>query len=252
MQDFNWIIFLIFGLLIGSFLNVVVFRIDDLKSIATGRSHCQNCKKDIAWYDLIPVISFMLLKGKCRYCKSNISWQYPVVEIATALVFVILFLVFGLSLATFFYIFIFCLLMVIAVYDIKTQFVPDSLVWIVLIISLLGGYIGGFGLSSMVLGALVGGGLLAFLVVVSKEKWMGAGDIKIGIILGLLNGFGRSIVALFLSFLLGSIVGLIYIYVTKKTMKSSLPFAPFLIVSTLIALVVGNFLIDWYLGKIYL
>jgi leader peptidase (prepilin peptidase)/N-methyltransferase len=104
----------------------------------------------------------------------------------------------------------------------------------------------------MMLGALVGGGLLALLVVVSKEKWMGAGDIKIGIILGLLTGFGRSVVALFLSFLLGSIVGLIYIYIAKKTIKSALPFAPFLIISTLIALVCGNFLIDWYLGKIYL
>lgn len=244
------IFFFIFGLIIGSFLNVVIFRIDDLKSIINSRSHCQNCKKILKWYDLVPFISFVLLRAKCRYCGKPISWQYPLVELGTALIYAVLYLAFGLSLATFFYIIIFSLLVVVFIYDLKTQMTPEAFVWAALIISALGGwYFGDFGFLNMLYGGLIGGGILAFLVLVSKEKWMGSGDIKIGLILGFLTGFPVAIFGVFAAFLLGSIAGLIYMKVTNKTMKDTLPFAPFLILSTFISILFGNLVINWYLGS---
>ena len=243
------ILFFIIGLSIGSFLNVVIFRIDDLRSIWKSRSHCMNCKKILSWYDLIPFFSFVLLKTKCRYCGTKISWQYPIVEIGTALVFVLLYLTFGISWALIFYLIVFSLLIVVFVIDLKTQMTPETFVWAALILTILGGwYFGGFGFLNMIYGALVGGGLLAILVYVSGEKWMGAGDIKIGLILGALTGYPVAFFGLFLAFILGAVVGLIYIKLRQKTIKESLPFAPFLIFSTLAALIFGNAVVNWYLG----
>jgi len=244
------IFFFIFALILGSFLNVVIFRIDDLKSILNSRSHCQNCKKILKWYDLVPFISFVLLRAKCRYCGKPISWQYALVELGTALVYAILYLAFGLSLATFFYIIIFSLLVVVFVYDLKTQMTPEAFVWAALTVSILGGwYFGDFGFLNMLYGGLIGGGVLAFLVLVSKEKWMGSGDIKIGLILGFLTGFPVAIFGIFAAFLLGSVAGLIYMKVANKTMKDALPFAPFLITATFISIIFGNLVINWYLGS---
>ena len=245
------ILFFILGLVIGSFLNVVILRMDDLRSILNSRSHCQNCKKILKWYDLIPFLSFVLLRARCRYCGKNISWQYPIVELSTAVVFAILFFAFGLSLATFFYIIVFSLLIVVFVHDLKTQMTPEAFVWIALILSALGGwYFGNFSFLNMIYGGLIGGGVLAFLVLISKEKWMGSGDIKIGLILGLLTGYPVAILGIFLAFLLGSVVGLIYMKIAHKTIKDALPFAPFLVSATFISILFGNLIINWYLGTL--
>lgn len=248
------IIFLLVGLIIGSFLNVVIFRIDDLKTIIYSRSRCQNCKKEISWYDLIPLLSFILLQGKCRNCGSKISFQYPLVELFTGLLFMVLYLFFGLSAGLIFYLIIFSLLVVIFVYDLKTQTVPEVFVWIVFALSLLGGwYYGGFGIPSMLIGGLISGGFLLLLAVLSKEKWMGYGDIKLGFILGFLTGYPAAVFGIFFAFVLGSVVGLIYIAISKKTIKAAIPFAPFIILAILYSLTYGQLFINWYftLIKIY-
>jgi len=252
----NSILVLLIGLAVGSFLNVVIFRMEDLKSLLYGRSHCTRCNKTLAWFDLIPLVSFALLRGRCRYCGKEISWQYPLVETGTGLLFLLIFLTVGLSWAMFFYLAVICLLIVISVYDIKTQTVPETLVWIALILSALGGwYFGGFGIARMLWGGLIAGGFLALLVLVSKEKWMGSGDIKIGLILGFLAGFPNAIFALFSAFVLGSIIGIIYILMSSKkiddtTLKHSLPFAPFLSAGVVIGIVYGKVIVDWYLSLI--
>ncbi len=244
------LLFLVIGLVIGSFLNVIIFRMDDLKSILNSRSHCPHCKQILGWYDLIPFISFVLLRAKCRYCGKSISWQYPLVEIGTGLSFLLLYLSFGLSLAAIFYMIIFSLLVVVFVYDLKTELTPEIFVWIALILTFLGSwYFGNLGFMNMIYGGLIGGGSLALLVYVSKEKWMGAGDIKIGIILGLLVGLHLAVFGLFLAFLLGSIAGLIYIKIANKTIKDSLPFAPFLILASFLTLLFGNIITSWYFGS---
>ena len=126
------LIFLVLGLIIGSFLNVVVFRIDDLKSILYDRSHCQSCKKILAWYDLIPFLSFFILRARCRNCGQPISIQYPLVEVGVGLLFVFLYLMFGLSWTLAYYLIIFSILTVIFVYDLRTQTVPEMFVWVTL------------------------------------------------------------------------------------------------------------------------
>ena len=124
--------------------------------------------------------------------------------------------------------------MVVFVYDLRTQTVPEIFVWIALVVALLGSwYFGGYGISSMLMGGLVGGGFLGMLAYFSKEKWMGYGDIKVGVILGLLTGYPNAIFALFFAFIFGSIVGLSLIFFQKKTLKTAIPFAPFLIFSAL-------------------
>lgn len=251
------ILFLLFGLAVGSFLNVVICRIDDLKTILYTRSHCPNCKKILAWYDLIPFISFVMLRARCRYCGEKISWQYPIVEVGVGLLFAFIHYFFGLSLGAFFYITIFSILTVILVYDIKTQTVPEIFAWIALGLAIIGGwYFGGFTFWSMIIGGLIAGGFLGALVFFSKEKWMGAGDIKIGIILGLLTGYPNVLLAVFIAFLLGSVFGVGYIYfknskINRDLLRQSLPFAPFLIMATLITITFGNYLINWYLGSFY-
>lgn len=245
------IVFLI-GLSVGSFLNVVILRLDDLESIVKERSHCTKCKNTISWYDLIPLLSFMLLKGKCRSCSDKISWQYPIVELSVGLLALLIFFYFGLSFGGVFYFVIFVLLFIVFVVDLKTQTVPEEFVWIALVIAVLGSwYFGGFGILNMVYGGLVGFVVPAFLVIVSKEKWMGSGDIKIGLLLGLLVGFPAAVLMVFLSFILGSIVGLIYVAKKSKKLKDSLPFAPFLISSGLITLLWGHYIINWYLGNFF-
>ena len=243
------LLFLVLGLVIGSFLNVVIFRMDELKTILNSRSHCPHCKQILQWYDLIPFISFVLLRAKCRYCGKSISWQYPLVEIGTGLTFLLLYLSFGLSLAAIFYMIVFSILVVVFVYDLKTELTPEIFVWIALVLTFLGSsYFGNLGFMNMIYGGLIGGGSLALLVYVSKEKWMGAGDIKIGIIQGLLVGLHLVVFGLFLAFLLGSIAGLIYIKISKKTIKDSLPFAPFLILASFLTLLFGDIITSWYFG----
>lgn len=253
MNTINLILIIVLGLIVGSFLNVLILRMDDLKSVLYTRSHCPSCQKTLAWYDLVPFLSFVLLRGKCRYCLKPISWQYPVVELLTAVVFLLLYLYFGLSIALLFYIIEFSILIVILIFDIRTQTVPEYFSWVALGLAFLGGwYFGGFSIFSGILGALISGGLLAILVYASKEKWMGAGDIKIGATLGFLCGYPAVLVGTFLAFVLGSIVGIIYIYLTKQTIKSSLPFAPFLVIATLITILFGRLIIDWYTGSFFL
>ncbi|MEI7792058.1 MAG: prepilin peptidase [Candidatus Berkelbacteria bacterium] len=257
-MDAYYLIFLfILGLAIGSFLNVVIFRMDELKTILYDRSHCPSCKKILKWYDLIPFLSFVMLRAKCRYCGKGISYQYPIVELCTGLLFAFLFLFFGISWTLVVYLIIFCILIVVFVYDLKTQTVPEIFVWIALILSAaFGWYFGHFSFIEMILGGLVGGGFLAILVLASKEKWMGAGDIKIGLILGFLLGYPNALFAMFSAFVLGSLVGLLYVYLKNKSikreyLKESLPFAPFLIFATLIGLVYGPQIVAWYLGGMY-
>lgn len=249
---FNLILFLIFGLVVGSFLNVLILRTDDLVSVLNTRSRCPNCKTKLSWKDLIPVVSFLILKARCRYCDKPISWQYPVVELSTGILFAVLYYYFGLTIQTFYYIAIFSVLLVVLVHDIKTEEVPEIFVWIALGLSIFGWLAGGFGFWQMILGAIISGGFLGLIVFISKEKWMGAGDIKLGVIMGLLLGAGVAWLGLLMSFVLGSVIGLILMAFRIKSVKDSVPFAPFIILATLISLLVGRYIVAMYLGYTFL
>ncbi|MCX6806956.1 MAG: prepilin peptidase [Candidatus Berkelbacteria bacterium] len=239
----------ILGLLFGSFLNVVILRLEkEEKGIFNGRSKCPKCNKVLSWYELIPIISFILQGGKCRNCKKSISWQYPLVEFLTGFVFAILYWKFGFSFSSPTLFALSSVLIVLFVSDLRTQTIPDIIAYIGIGLAVV--YVLLNPLSSMfyaLIGAVIAGGFFAFLVLISKETWMGQGDIKIGIIMGLILGYPNVLVALFIAYFFGALVGIFLIITKKKTMRSSVPFGPFLILATFATMFYGEQIISWYL-----
>ena len=242
----------IFGLFIGSFLNCVIFRLEKREGFLKGRSYCPHCRHPLAWYDLIPVLSFIILRRRCRYCQKTISWQYPLVEIATGLLFLLI-ISYQLSIITYiYYLIIACFLIVIFVYDLKKFIIPDKVLFPAIAISLLYLIINNqLSIINYLLSAL--GAAVFFLVIylLSKGKWLGFGDVKLAILLGLILGWPKILLALFLSFVIGGIIGVGLIVFLKKKLKSEVPFAPFLIIGTLIAFFWGQTIINWYLSLMF-
>jgi len=244
----NLFVFL-FGLAIGSFLNCVICRLEKKQSFLKGRSYCPHCKHVLSWQDLIPVFSFLILGGKCRYCGKRISWQYPLVELLTGILFLLIFnfLINLLIFKFLFWILISCFLIVIFVYDLKHYIIPDKVIYQAIAITFLYNLI----LNSQFIihnsiSAFGAAGFFLFIVLVSRGKWMGVGDIKLVFLIGLLLGWPNTLLALFLAFLIGAIIGLGLIILKKKTIKSELPFGPFLILGIYIALFFGEKIINWY------
>ncbi len=239
------IIIFVFGLIIGSFLNVVILRLNTGRSVVSGRSKCAVCSTTLRWYELIPVFSFLGLRGKCRSCKSQISFQYPFVELITGVLFVILytriFLQQGLDLyswvAFLFSIIVAALLIVVTIYDLRHKIIPDKIVYPFIVLSFVSivwkvATIPSFSF----LNALLAGFLLAapffFLWFFSKGRLMGFGDVKLALGVGWLVGIAGSISVFLLSFWLGAIIGLLLLGVSRSYgMKSEIPFAPFMIVA---------------------
>jgi len=261
----NLFVFL-FGLIVGSFLNCVIYRLEQRQSFLKGRSFCPHCKHTLSWQDLIPVFSFLFLRGKCRYCQKRISWQYPLVEIATALLFLLIlnfkflifneFLIFNFETITYFLylLIISSLLIIIFVYDLKHFIIPDKIIYPAIIIALIFNFSpygrspagGQFIIHNSIFAAFGAAIFFLIIVLVSRGKWMGIGDIKLAFLMGLLLGFPCILVALFFSFLIGAIIGIGLILTKRKTMKSEVPFGPFLVIGTFIALFWGEIIINWY------
>ena len=244
MLIFYFFIF-IFGLIVGSFLNVVIVRLKTKQSILKKPSHCVFCKKKLTWLELIPIFSFIIQEGKCGHCGKQISFQYPLVELFTGLIFLLIFIYSAQGGQAIFIYLISCFLIVLFVYDLKHYLVPDKIIYPAIIIAFLYRLFGDF---NYFLAALVGGGFFLIIVLISKGKWMGLGDAKIGFLMGLLLGLNYLFVALFLAFFVGAIVSIILLILKKKTLKSEIPFAPFLIGATFITLFWGEILINWYLN----
>jgi len=249
-----YILVFIFGLCIGSFLNCVIYRLETKKSLA-GRSFCPKCKKQLEWYDLVPVFSFLFLKGKCRNCKQKISWQYPIVEISTGLIFLLIFFALDvpisgwdfLSLAFWFY--IASVLIIIFVYDLKHYEIPDKVLIPAIIISFLYILIFNFsGILSHLCAVLIAAGFFFAIFFISSGKWMGFGDVKFAVLMGLLLDVPNVLTALFLAFFFGAIIGIISMILKKTNLKSEIPFGPFLITGTLLAILWGPRIINWYLN----
>jgi len=245
------IIIFIIGLVVGSFLNVVIYRMRELHTVIATRSHCPKCKREIAWYDLIPFLSFLILKTRCRVCGKPISWQYPLVEIGTACLFLALYWKFGLSVSLFFSSLVSTFLIVIFVYDLKTMLIPDEMLYPAIVITLI--YLA-FGSASnfkfSLYGVLIAVGFLGIIYLIGRGKWMGFGDVKLAVLLGLVSPFPEIFVTLFSAFLIGSIVGILMIIVGKKTFKSEIPFGPFLILGLYISIFWGEKILGWYLNMI--
>lgn len=253
------IIALVFGLIYGSFLNVVIARFDDWASIVKSRSNCPHCKTTLTWYDLVPIFSYIFLRGKCRYCRKPISWQYPAVEAATAILvsasYYKLFVLSPLELPAQIIGFILLLailgiLVVIFFHDLYEMMIPDLLSNALVVTSLIYSFVIYQDYLGTLFGALTGFLPIALLVYPSRGKWMGEGDVKIALGLGLLAGWPGAAVFIILAFLLGGTFGAIGLLTKQVKLKTAVPFAPFLIIAGLIALIWGDQLAGWYLGTI--
>lgn len=256
-----WIIGLfVFGLAFGSFLNVVIARIDELETIWLSRSHCPKCQHVLAWYDLVPFLSFILLKTKCRHCQKTISWQYPLVEISTAAVLPLAyyFLVAAGEMSVWAFlplIITFGALIITLVLDIKTMTLAPEIL-LVGIFFLLISYLVRFNLP-LFLDGLFGGlvfALIPLLIIligkiIIKKDVMGWGDCLLAANLGLMLDIKRAILALLLSFILGGIISLILIIFKKVRFGeySEVPFGPFLIIAGFIVLFWGNKILNIFI-----
>ena len=262
----EYILSLILGLFIGSFINCIVYRVYNKKSFIKGHSICPKCNHKLGLLDLIPLLSFLSLKGKCRYCGKPISKQYPIVEIFTGIMFFLVaflvnanFLTQGFLTFEFlnllFYFLVVSYFIMIFVY-LKWFIIPDGLTFSAIIITLIYLFSQTFILNVMTPDELLARVVTAFVVFLfffvlyffSEGKAMGFGDVKLVIFLGLLLGFPKILPALFIAFAVGAIIGLLMMAFKKRGMKSEIPFGPFLVFGTFIALFFGDHLINWYLS----
>ena len=301
MFPFTFLVF-IFGTIIGSFLNVVIDRADMKESPVKGHSFCPYCHKILAWWELIPVFSFFLLRGKCSSCKHKLSWQYPLVEAGTGLSFVFLFwrffrfpfinfsLLQNITFENLFIFLIFCIwlywiavLIIVSVYDFKKYLILNEVLVPAIIFSFFWKIILGFLIQKeffyfipylthflgeksfifgyypyeyvcficMFFGIIFACGIISFLVWITKEKAMGWGDAILALFLGIILGWPEILVAFIIAFLSGGVVALVLLFLKRKTMKSYLPFAPFLSFGALTVMFFGDIIIEKYLSLLF-
>lgn len=254
----SFLLFFILGISIGSFLGAYTFRWPRGIAISRGRSFCPNCKKQIAWYDNIPVISYLLLRGRCRNCRQKISFRYPAIELTTASLFVLTFYFWNLCVqinqapvciwkdrlgiwALPYLILFVSVMTAIFTIDLESQLIPDNLVYLLLIITtlmlLISGekeffklLLSGFGASSALL----------LLHLLTKGRGMGLGDVKLALSLGVFLGWRDTLIWLYLSFILGAIVGLLLITIGRAKFGKAIAFGPFLVLSFFIVMLWGD------------
>ncbi|MFH0804814.1 MAG: prepilin peptidase [Patescibacteria group bacterium] len=237
----------ILGLVVGSFLNVVIYRLHAGVNFVRGRSYCPHCKHDLSAADLVPLFSFIFLRGRCRYCRKSISWQYPLVELGTSLAFLALFCRFGLTPEFFVYLVYAALLVAVFVYDLRYYLILDR-------VSLPAAVIGFvFSLTilhisavHLLIGGAIGAGFFLLQFVVSRGRWIGGGDIRLGLAMGFMLGYPHVLVALFVAYVLGSLVGIGLILAGGKTWQSKVPFGTFLTAATLLTFLFGEQVVSYY------
>jgi leader peptidase (prepilin peptidase)/N-methyltransferase len=236
----------LFGLVVGSFLNVVVARVPERRNVWRPRSACGACGAQIAWYDNLPVLSFFLLRGRCRACAATISWRYPLIEAVTATMFFVLYRHFGLTLELLAGLILISSLIAITAIDLEHQLIPDVITLPGIVTGLLASMASGWtSLVEALIGIVVAGGL--FLVIILTTGGMGGGDMKLGAMLGAFLGWKVTLVALFLAVSTGGVFAMAILLLGRKGRKDPIPFGPFLAAGGTAALFWGERLVRWYL-----
>ncbi len=244
----------IFGLIIGSFLNAVIYRLAHQKSPLRGRSLCPHCKHTLSFFDLVPVVSFIALRGRCRYCNRPISWQYPLVELVTALSFTGVYLRLSSQsntfsetiLQTILFASYSAFLIVIFAYDLKHYLILDAVIVPAVVVSLLGNLYLGEPVLKMLGAALLASGFFAIQFILSKGRWIGGGDIRLGFLMGIMVSWPNILVALLIAYMVGSAVGLTLIALGRMKLDSKVPFGTFLTVASYLTLLYGSEVLLWY------
>lgn len=236
---------IVLGLLIGSFLNVCIYRIPKEETIVTGRSHCMYCGKDICWYDLIPVFSYIILGGKCRNCKHKLSFQYPFVELLNAIMYYWIYIIFGDNYITIIYCLLASALIVLSLIDCYHFIIPDRINLLILVLGLIQLIIDFNNWKTYIIGFFAVSLLLLFIAIITKGQ-MGGGDIKLMAAAGLLIGWQKIWLALIIGCIAGSILGITLILLKKGSRK--IPFGPYLSFGIITSILYGNEIIEWYLN----
>ena len=252
---FTIVLFLI-GVCLGSFFNVCIYRIPNKKSIVNPPSHCYNCKTRLKPLDLVPILSWSLLRGKCRHCGQKISLRYTLVELLTGILFVLVYSIYGLKIVSLYYIVLISLLVIISFIDLDHYIIHDEIIIFGVLVSTTFNILGlGISLKESLLGGLIcGGGMLVLIYLtdfITKKEVMGGGDIKLFFMIGLFLGVKLGILTILLSAYIGSIYGVITMVcskIKKKVVNLMLPYGPFISMSALISILYSTSIISWYIG----
>jgi len=240
--------FLFLGIIIGSFLNVVIYRLPEGKSIIYPPSHCPKCNKRLKMIDLIPVLSYLSTRGKCRYCKEKISFQYPFVELLTGFLFLSAYLKFGLNIKLIFMLILLSSLIVISFIDYKFMIIPNVITYPGVIIGLLYAIIFEYiNIINSLLGIFIPAFLLLIIALIFRGG-MGIGDIKLVAMLGAFLGYKYTLAAIFIGSVFGSIIGLTLMSLGILKKKSRIPFGPFICIGAVLMIFYGDYLISFYLS----
>lgn len=244
------------GMIFGSFFNVCIFRIPNNQSISNPPSHCYNCNTRLKTLDLVPILSWVFLKGKCRYCSQKISKRYPLIELLTGILFVLVYKVYGLNFITINYLVLTSLLIIITFIDIDHYIIPDNLIifgsLFTIVFSLTGK---GISITDSIIGAIIcGGGMLLLINIIEfivKKEVMGGGDIKLFFMIGLFLGLKLGLLTILLSIYVGAIYGIttiVYSKVKKQEYNSMIPYGPFISIGAYITVLCGTNILDWYMN----
>ncbi len=262
MNNYIIISIFVFGLIFGSFINCLIYRLRNEVSL-WGRSFCPNCKKQINWYDNIPVFSFIILKGRCRNCKKPISWQYPLLEFLFALFATLIFInllsdfAYPKYLSTDFainylrdFIFLF-VLAIVFVYDFKWQEVPMIIVWPAIAIMILFSWFLGSSITTILISSAATSLFFLLQFILTKKRGVGEGDIWLGALLGARFVEASLIIfSIFSTYIIGSVVAVYLMIKFGKKLKSKVPLGPFMVVASLLTIFVGNMVVNWYLNML--
>ena len=241
-----YITIFLFGIVIGSFLNVCILRIPNHETVVTERSHCMNCGYQLSWYDMVPVFSWLCLGGKCRKCKTPISPQYPIVEAVNGILYMVVFAVNGFSLESILYCLFVSALLVLSVIDWRTYEIPIGINIFILVLGILHTALDYSNWLTYVVGFFSVSLFLFLLLWISKGRAIGGGDVKLMAVAGLLLGWKLAILAFFIGCIVGSVIHLLRMKLSGA--DKVLAMGPYLSVGLFIAALWGNAMIGWYLG----
>jgi leader peptidase (prepilin peptidase)/N-methyltransferase len=244
-----YIVIFLFGIVIGSFLNVCIFRMPKHQTVVTERSHCMTCGYQLSWYDMVPVFSWLFLRGKCRKCKEPISPQYPIVEAVNGLLYVMIFAVKDFTLESILYCLLASALLVLSVIDWRTYEIPIEINILILVLGIIRVVTDPKNRMLYLLGFLSVSVFLWLILVISKGRAIGGGDVKLMAVAGLLLGWKLIILAFMLGGILGSIIHLLRMKISGA--DRVLAMGPYLAAGIMIAALWGDALINWYLTSIF-
>ena len=247
-QIIFYIIIFLYGIVIGSFLNVCIYRLPQKENIAKVRSHCMNCGYQLRWYDLVPVFSYLCLRGRCRNCKEKISIQYPVIEALNGVLYCIIFAEYGFSIETLLYALLFSALITLSVIDFRTYEIPLGINIFILALGLVRVVTDYTNWLGYAIGLFCVSGFLYIIYLATKGRGIGGGDIKLMGACGLLLGWKLVVLGFVLGCIIGSVVHIIRMKVSGE--GHVLAMGPYLAVGVMISVLYGNQIINWYLSYI--